>query len=409
MPCSSGFLIDAVTTLQSTAFESLTATEVAHRMVLVRKVQSYITSCEIQLLARNAVLHAEGKAPSPEATAAKSGSSARRARKVRDRAAAVDAVPELGDALADGDITGEHADILAQTLARASGAVRDRLIAHRSHFVDAARRLSVDEFWRYCHRQILLADTDLTEHDRHLRDTSLRKWIDPATGMYRISGHYDPETGARLFGAIDTETERIFHAGPTGRPAGSADQTAAHALTNLVAGGFTQTHPGKTELIAIIDLQTLLNGTHAGTIAEYGDGTQVPVSTLRRLCCDAHIIPTVLGGNSEILDLGRSQRLASHAQRRALRAQHRTCAIPNCAVPFDNCTIHHLEPWEHGGPTNIHKMIPACNNHHHDLHEGQWTYKIQPDQSVHWTRPDGTLDTDAPPPTLKPHTWTTAA
>jgi hypothetical protein len=38
------------------------------------------------------------------------------------------------------------------------------------------------------------------------------------------------------------------------------------------------------------------------------DGTEVSASELRRLVCDAELVPVVLGANSEILDLGRGRR-----------------------------------------------------------------------------------------------------
>jgi hypothetical protein len=119
------------------------------------------------------------------------------------------------------------------------------------------------------------------------------------------------------------------------------------------------------------------------------DGTQLPVSTVRRLCCDAEILPVVLDGDGAVLDLGRSQRLANREQRRALRAMYRTCGHPDCDVPFDRCEIHHVDPWELLGRTDLANLLPLCAFHHHLVHEGGWTLTLDPDRTITLTRPDG--------------------
>jgi hypothetical protein len=112
---------------------------------------------------------------------------------------------------------------------------------------------------------------------------------------------------------------------------------------------------------------------------------------MRRLCCDAEIIPTVLGGDGEILDQGRSRRTANRAQRRALRAMHRGCAHPDCDVGFEACRIHHIRWWwRDNGPTDIANLLPFCERHHHLVHEGGWTLTMTPQRVATWTRPDRT-------------------
>ena len=96
------------------------------------------------------------------------------------------------------------------------------------------------------------------------------------------------------------------------------------------------------------DLETLRNGLHANSVCETEDGTPLPVEVVRRLACEADIIPVVLGSHGEALAVGRTQRLATPAQRAALRAMHRTCVGVTCTVPFDACQIHDVIPWVDG-------------------------------------------------------------
>jgi hypothetical protein len=109
------------------------------------------------------------------------------------------------------------------------------------------------------------------------------------------------------------------------------------------------------------------------------------------LGCDAEIIPIVLNGHGEALDVGREQRLATRAQRRALRAMYRTCAYPGCHISIEACRIHHVHWWNHDGPTSLHNLIPLCSSHHHLVHEGGWTLTLTPDRTITLTRPDGTV------------------
>jgi hypothetical protein len=132
-------------------------------------------------------------------------------------------------------------------------------------------------------------------------------------------------------------------------------------------------------VLALVDIATITTGLHEASVCELDDGTSLPVETLRRLACDAHIIPIVLSGEGVPLDLGRSRRLASDDQRRALRAIYRTCGIGHCDVPFDRCEIHHLDEWTaEQGETNLDSLIPGCSRHHHLVHEGGWKLELDP-------------------------------
>ncbi|MFI5624348.1 DUF222 domain-containing protein, partial [Nocardioides sp. NPDC051685] len=85
-----------------------------------------------------------------------------------------------------------------------------------------------------------------------------------------------------------------------------------------------------TTVIVTIDLDQLRKD--AG-IAQILGGTPITAAEARRLACTANILPAVLGGDSEVLDLGRSQRLFTAAQRRALLLRSATCEAEGCDIP----------------------------------------------------------------------------
>ena len=93
------------------------------------------------------------------------------------------------------------------------------------------------------------------------------------------------------------------------------------------------------------------------------------VRTAERLACNGKIALKVTDAGGEILYLGRSQRLASRAQRRALRLRDATCVFPGCHQT-KHLDAHHITPWSHGGPTDLNTLALLCRRHHVMVHEG---------------------------------------
>jgi hypothetical protein len=161
------------------------------------------------------------------------------------------------------------------------------------------------------------------------------------------------------------------------------EQRRAAALVALVRAGAAADPVigGRADVAVVIDHQTLLGQLAAAPTVHLGDGTPIPADEARRLACGARIIPTVLGSPSRPLDVGRATRLATDAQRAALRAVHLTCCIHNCDVGFDHCEIHHIDWWRNGGPTDLDNLVPLCGKHHHLVHDTAWDLVVDADRA----------------------------
>ena len=116
--------------------------------------------------------------------------------------------------------------------------------------------------------------------------------------------------------------------------------------------------------------------------ARLDTGDEISASEARRLACDAGILPAILDGASQPLDLGRSQRFFTEAQRVALATRHTTCAADSCDRPFAWCELHHREPWSHGGTTNLADAEPLCGFHHQRIHDPAYHHTRAPDGSI---------------------------
>jgi Domain of unknown function (DUF222) len=129
-------------------------------------------------------------------------------------------------------------------------------------------------------------------------------------------------------------------------------------------------------LTVTLDWDSLRTGLGAATL-DYG--TPLSASEARRWACDAKIIPIVLGGASEPLDVGRAMRTVPLSIRRALVARDRGCAFPGCDRPPGMCQAHHCRHWVDGGETSVDNCVLLCETHHRHVHHTGWEILIRPD------------------------------
>ncbi|MFI5693141.1 DUF222 domain-containing protein [Kribbella sp. NPDC051586] len=168
-----------------------------------------------------------------------------------------------------------------------------------------------------------------------------------------------------------------------------ADGSGAYCADRWVPG-----YGAKANITVTIDFDDLRSAV-ANATGElvYGDG--LSAAAIRRMACDAKIIPLVLGSNSEPLDVGRAERLVTRAMRRALNVRDKGCVV--CGAPPIHCDAHHLQSWIDGGETAIHNLVLLCRAHHRALHAGHWVITIT-DGHIQVSRPSWA----DPPPQRRP-------
>ena len=280
--------------------------------------------------------------------------------------------PELTAGLATGDVSHEHARLILDCLRRLPS---EWARVAELELIAAAAEVDPTSLGQLC-RELRLrsgADEDAeAAAQRMFRD----RWLRLATtfqGMVHLEGMLDPESAAIVSTAI---TPLLATAGPEdGRDSG---QRRADALVELarmaLAGGKLPDHGGdRPQIVVSIPWLELRDGLSAGQLSTATvNGAPITPAIARRIACDAGIIPAVLGGPSEILDLGRSQRSFSRAQRRAAALRDKGCVFPQCQAGLERCQLHHLNFWEFGGQTNLHDSAYLCTFHHWLVHHTNW-------------------------------------
>jgi hypothetical protein len=134
--------------------------------------------------------------------------------KVRARAKAVGSTPELAAALESGLLGGEHVDVYVKALGAQDAKVRAGLEAQAGELVAAAVRdeATPEEFaLQLCAAADGVAgDLGVGRFERQRRATRLRTWTDRGSGMWCLSGRFDPVSGAVLHGRLQASMAAMF-------------------------------------------------------------------------------------------------------------------------------------------------------------------------------------------------------
>jgi Domain of unknown function (DUF222)/HNH endonuclease len=168
----------------------------------------------------------------------------------------------------------------------------------------------------------------------------------------------------------------------TGDDDRSAGQRQAEALADVC--GYVLDHAGsavvpecgghRPHVTVLVRLEDLENRARAACL---DFGGPVSPEALRMLCCDAAVVPVVLNGQGQPLDVGRATRTIPDGLRRAVAARDHGCAHPGCGRPRSWTEVHHIVPWECGGETKLSNLVMVCRAHHRQMHFSEWVVRIR--------------------------------
>lgn len=313
--------------------------------------------------------------------------------------------PHVATALQSGCLSVEAAVAITRMLDRVSGRA-DPVQAEQVEKVLATRSagLTLDQLLRLVKRAEAYLDADGAaprDEDRHLRRSlRIRQTHD---GMLVFDGVFDAESGAPLKVAVEALVTHWLRANRSGPSAGEDDRTLAQMQADALAAlaqhslGCESRIPGLNSVSIVVRTGLAdFEGTPGGTGTATIDGIDQPISAsaMRRAAASAGIIPIVLGGPSEVLDLGRQKRYFTKAQRIALGERDGGCA--SCGLPPGYTEAHHVRWWKaHDGPTDLDNGVLLCSACHHRQHREGWSPHIK-DGKV-WFIPPAHVDPSRTP------------
>ncbi len=292
-------------------------------------------------------------------------------------------LPETAVALAAGEIGPAHTRVITEIMDAipASTPVAQQA-AVESDLASYARRFGPIELAKLGQRLLAHLDPDGPEP----RDADPA----PAAGELRLrhrrdgklgfEGWLDTEHGPQFQGLIDQLATPRPLSGDIPDPR-SIDERQADALLELCglarAAEACPTTGGEPPHVSVTIGWDALRTELGAALLDYG--RHLSASDTRRWACDCKVIPIVLGGESEPLDVGRISRSVPLGIRRALVARDRCCAFPGCDRPPSRCDAHHVRHWIDDGETSLGNCVLLCPTHHRHVHGTGWEIIVKPD------------------------------
>lgn len=277
------------------------------------------------------------------------------------------ALPDpLSDTVAEVLLDPAQAEAIVSALEKVPDTVpaEDKAVAEEQ-MVKAAAHLSPVDLRRLGKkvRDTLDADGPEPAEDKAARREAL--WLKNADHGVEFGGYLANEN-AELFRTLIDATSKPHKTDDGERDPRSRTKRQADALVVLLelAAGSNGV-PGRPRVMVTIDYDDLRDATSKATgDLVYGDG--LSAAAIRRLACDAGVIPIVLGSDSRPLDVGREERFVTPAIRNALIKRDGGCVV--CKAPPSHCHAHHLIPWFEGGITSLDNLVLLCSGDHTDVH-----------------------------------------
>ncbi|RZT77539.1 uncharacterized protein DUF222 [Micromonospora violae] len=326
------------------------------------------------------------------------------ARRLVELAATLDAAPAgVRDALAAGSADADQVRVIADTVQTVHGTAGTQA-------ADKAVGVLVDWATQFDATQLRKLGTRILDHVApEVADAAAEAALraqESRTGRDRhVTISEQPDGRLRLTGILDTETAAALRAAidPLSAPTGPDDtrtpgQRRHDALTDvcrlaLRTGELPENGGDPAQIVVTTSFDGLTRQLGSGALDV---GQHLSAETVRRLACDAAILPTILSGAGQPLDVGRQRRLITGPLRRALVLRDKGCAFPGCDRPPRWCDAHHIHHWANGGTTSLNNAVLLCGHHHRHLHHSDWAVRLGRDSHPEFI-PPAWLDPDQLP------------
>ncbi|NRN66618.1 HNH endonuclease [Kibdelosporangium sp. 4NS15] len=297
-------------------------------------------------------------------------------------------LPLTAKKLAAGEITVGQVEVIRKFVGSLDHVEPEKVAVAEELMVERAAEDDPNALARYGERwvrDIVDPDGAAPDDDEPQRpERELRRHIF-RDGRMEFKGRLDAETAA-LFDALLAPFEKR-EADDTRGYAERGGDAFADVLQKAANCPDLPTHNGyKTEVAFTISMDELAKSVDERVLP----GSRLTASEARRIACDAHVLPAVMGGDSKPLDVAVPAYVVPAHIRRGLVLRDRGCAFPGCDRPASVCHSHHITSWLRGGPTALGNLVLLCGQHHRLIHRSEWEVKL--DGGIAWFTPPDYVD-----------------
>jgi hypothetical protein len=318
--------------------------------------------------------------------------SAAEAFRVVRRGRALESLPAVAAAFADGMITAEQVTVAAAVTRPehvSAAAAQDVDVTQiDAALAEVAMTRQHADLGKVVHHYLERLDPDGTEPDpTEGRRLSITTSSDGSvTGSFQL----DALGGEKAQAALEAIAQ-------ADRPQGdmrSRPQQLADAFVQLcdIALGFGKLpmHRGsKPHVVVTIGASDLFDPAVGQGAARLGFGSWFSAQRTRQLACDGDLTPITIDEYGVPLNEGRTKRVVPPHIRRAVVLRDQHCVFAGCTAPSYWCDVHHLVHWIDDGETSLENSGLLCERHHTKVHHG-FTIERDPTGRWHTYRPDGT-------------------
>jgi len=266
---------------------------------------------------------------------------------------------------------------------------------------DAVRAFEVRQIQRGANRGMYRVEGRLTA-EAGAKVTAVLDPLSKPQPVVDESGHMverdHRDRGQRMHDAFEESMDRCLRAGDL--PAHGGTPTTLILLAEedefmATAAGQAETGVAwQAESGAGGSMGRVADGPPGSAVTETGD--VLPLELATALVDEAEVVRIVFDRQSgDILDLGRTRRLASYAQTLALAARDGGCTFPGCSKSPKWCQRHHIVDWARGGKTDLANLTLVCSFHHYRFARHGWEPEYW--QGRVWWRPPKIIDPDQKP------------
>ena len=305
---------------------------------------------------------------------------------------ALDHLPALATAFAEGAVTAEQVAVVAPAVKedRRTAALEQGLdLAELDQvFTTVAAARDIGQLDRVVQHYLARLDPDGPEPDpTEERGLTLSTFSD---GTVVLRGQLDSVGGEKLQAALEAVVQADRPKGDRRTRAQQlADAMVQLADNQLAAGDLPFLRTVKPTVVVTITATDLLDPATGPASATAAFGSLLSAAKARQLACDGSVVPVLVDGDGLPLDVGRTKRVYPPHLRRAVELRDDTCVFAGCGAPKYFCEVHHLVHWLFGGETSLENGALLCERHHTKVHHG---FRIERDPGGRWHtyRPDGT-------------------
>ncbi len=388
---------------------SMTQAETAELLGECVKAQSRLAELQARVLvhADTVAVHERSAAPSVAVWLANATTTTKRDAVRQTRfAAALSRYDVLRAALAGGDLNLEQAQVVTRALDELPDDLDDAVLGQAEAALVGLARVHDAKALRVLGRRILdvvapevgeaWEAKKLAEEEREADRTASFRMRDQGDGRTRGSFSI-PTLAAEMLQKVliaYASPRRDDRSGTDPADAGDTEQVRkpsrsrwGRAFVELVERLDPRDLPRSGGVNAAV-VVTMTTATLSGALAAatLDTGSRISAGTARRLACAAGVMPAVLGGDSEVLDLGRTRRFFSGPQRIAMTVRDGGCTALGCDAPAGMCDAHHEDMWSHDGTTDLGRGRLLCGHHHRRAHDPAYETRVVERNQVEFHR-----------------------